>query len=314
MHVRVQDSVLWLHAPAKINLFLEVLGRRDDGFHELETVMAAVSIFDTLSFSATSNGRIDFACHWASGIEAQRLSRGAVVGSAWEALPEGTDNIVVKALERLRYHVGSRQGAVVRLFKRIPAAAGLGGASSDAAAALLAANRAWQLNWPLPRLRQVAAEIGSDVPFFLHGGTAVCRGRGERIEPVRRFPTLSLVIVRPPIGLSTPAVFRQCRPPTDPLSSAELLAAGQSGNHGRLSAAVFNRLRPAAESLSPWVGRLRDAFAGCGAIAHEMTGSGSCYFAVCRNHRHAGVLARRLRAMRLGAVYRATTLPPNATL
>ncbi len=112
----------------------------------------------------------------------------------------------------LRDRAGIRAGARLRLLKRIPATAGLGGGSSDAAAALLAGNVGWNLNWSRERLMELAAELGSDVPFFLAGGAAICRGRGEVVAPVGRLGTLFGVVVRPPVGLSTARVYGHCRP------------------------------------------------------------------------------------------------------
>ena len=122
-------------------------------------------------------------------------------------MPEGPDNLVVRAVELVRRRAGVRRGAKLLLVKRIPAAAGLGGGSSDAAAALVAANEGWRLGRSRDELADWAAELGSDVPFFLAGGPAICRGRGERVEPVAGLGALDFVVVRPPEGLSTAAVY-----------------------------------------------------------------------------------------------------------
>jgi 4-diphosphocytidyl-2-C-methyl-D-erythritol kinase len=296
---------LTLHTPAKVNLTLEVLARRPDGFHELETLMLAVSVFDTLVIEPTTASQLSVHCQWASG-----LSAGVTNGAAtelWQPLPATNDNLVWKALDQLRTAAGIERGARVELIKRIPAQAGLGGASADAAAALLAANAAWQLHWPVARLAELAATLGSDVAFFLTGGAAICRGRGEQIEVVRA-PRCSLVIVRPPIGLSTPAVFKKCRPATTRLAAVGVQQAFARGDLAAAARSMHNGLQAPAEELSPWIGKLRTAFASSGCVAHQMSGSGSSYFGLCWHVGQARRLARRLRGMNLGAVMVAETV------
>jgi 4-diphosphocytidyl-2-C-methyl-D-erythritol kinase len=181
----------------------------------------------------------------------------------------------------------------------------LGGGSSDAAAALVAANVAWNLNWPRERLAKLAAELGSDVPFFLYSAPAVCRGRGELIEPVRRFGKLHVVVVRPPAGLSTAAVYRACRPSVAPQAVEPLLEALWRGDVRRLSRLMHNALAPAARGLSPWIDRLAGEFSRMECLGSQMSGSGSSYFGICRSAGHAQAVARRLRARRLGRVFTA---------
>jgi 4-diphosphocytidyl-2-C-methyl-D-erythritol kinase len=183
----------------------------------------------------------------------------------------------------------------MRLIKRIPSAAGLGGASSDAASALLAANRGWGLNWPRPRLMEVAADLGSDVGFFLGRGAALCRGRGERIEAIDGLPPLHVVAARPPTGLSTAAVYADCRPANSPRSVEPLLAALRAGNLRAAGAAMVNRLQAPAERLSPAAALLSREFAALDVEGCQMSGSGSSYFALCRSARHARRLGARLR-------------------
>lgn len=312
MYVRRCGTQIEVHTPAKVNLFLEVLGRRDDRYHELETLMVPITIFDTVYFSVHSERRIKLTCRWASGPEAQIPGDRSRHGGVWEDLPEATDNIAVKVLERLRIRSGMESGASIRLIKRIPAAAGLGGASSDAAAVLEAANRGWRLDWSRERLAEVAAEVGSDVPFFCHPGAAICRGRGERIVPIGGLKRLHLVVVRPPSGLSTPDVFRHCSPADSANRVEGILKAAQHGNASLVGRLMFNRLQHAAERLSPWIGRLCTAFDRQGFLGHQMSGSGTSYFGVCRHAGHARRIAGRLRTARIGAVFHATTLPVAA--
>jgi len=296
-----------IQAPAKVNLTLEILARLADGFHELETFMLAVSVCDTLVFEATSSPELNIHCEWAIGLLAQRASaRRSHAAEVWQPLPPTTDNLVWKALDRLRREARVTTGARVELTKRIPAQAGLGGASADAAAVLLAANVAWQLYWPIARLAELAAQLGSDVPFFLNGGAAICRGRGEQIEVVRP-PRCSLVIVRPPVGLSTSAVYKSCRPAATRQAAIRLQRELARGDLAAAARALHNGLQPPAEAISPWIGKLKQVFASTGCIAHQMSGSGSSYFGLCWHAGEARRIARWLRGMNLGAVMTAET-------
>jgi len=173
MLIRQDGAALRVDAPAKLNLFLEVLGRRDDGFHELETLMVTISLHDTLRFTEEPTPAIRLRCH----------GRGGVDG----AVPAGDDNLVVRAAKLLQEHSGTSRGATIDLWKRIPLSAGLAGGSTDAAAALVALDRLWELGLAPEELLSLAAELGSDVAFFVRGvPAAICRGRGEEIHAVER--------------------------------------------------------------------------------------------------------------------------------
>ncbi|MBV8077309.1 MAG: 4-(cytidine 5'-diphospho)-2-C-methyl-D-erythritol kinase, partial [Planctomycetaceae bacterium] len=165
MIVRPTAEGVEVLAPAKLNLFLEILGRRDDSYHEVESLMVAVDLYDTLTFVEDPSGAITLRCDDPT-------------------LPTGRDNLVVRAAERLREASGCPRGAAIALRKAIPAQAGLAGGSSDAAATLQALDRLWDLRTPPGRMDALAGALGSDVAFFRRGPAAVCRGRGERVEAV----------------------------------------------------------------------------------------------------------------------------------
>jgi 4-diphosphocytidyl-2-C-methyl-D-erythritol kinase len=305
---------LRVDAPAKLNLFLEVLGKRGDGFHEIETLMTAISIYDTLHFEVTQEDSIRLTCKWASGMEAYRALHGTDVVSPWGDLPSVQGNIVWKAVECFRRAAGIAAGAHIRLTKRIPSAAGLGGASSDAAAVLLAANQAWKAGWSQVRLGELAAELGSDVPFFLQqaaggGPLTLCRGRGEQLSEVPAAARLHLVVVRPPVGLATADVYGRCRPPARPVGVQPLLEALREGRLPQLGRLLFNRLEAAAAELSPGLALLRRRIEQLDLIGCGMSGSGSSFFGICRHHSQARRVAALLRAARLGHVVAATTTP-----
>ena len=178
---------------------------------------------------------------------------------------------------------------VSSLVKRIPMAAGLGGGSSDAAAALRLANRAWQINWNDERLAELAAELGSDIPFFLSHGAAICRGRGERVERLPPLPPLYFVIVKPAEALGAGEVYSahdsiaEQKPPIARGQLNRLIANLYLGGWHDVGMWMHNRLQAAASLLSPCVEKLRRVFAEFDFVAHQLTGSGSAYFGICRH-------------------------------
>jgi 4-diphosphocytidyl-2-C-methyl-D-erythritol kinase len=178
-------------APAKVNLSLRVLRRRDDGFHEIETLMAPISIFDTIDIERTEGGGIQFTC-------------------SDPALPAGPENLAVRAVEHFCGSFGFLPNVRMHLKKEIPHGAGLGGGSSDAATVLLALDRLFQAELPRDEISRLAAEIGSDVPFFIAQSAAMCRGRGELVED-RALPSLPLLLVKAPFGVPTPWAYKQWR-------------------------------------------------------------------------------------------------------
>jgi 4-diphosphocytidyl-2-C-methyl-D-erythritol kinase len=257
---------------------------------------------------------LELECGWAPGLEAQRAAKKE--GTPWEALPSGRDNLVYRAVESLRERAGVEQGATMVLRKRIPAAAGLGGASSDAAAALAAAQAVWGANWQRSAsLAEHGEGLGSDVPFFFSAGAAICRGRGELVEPLAAVPAFHFVIVRPDTGLNTADVYRAYQAKHERRGLAETLAALCSGDPARLGRSLHNRLQEPARQLSSHVRRLEDIFRRFDFLGHQLSGSGTSYFGVCRHARHARRLAARLRSLDVGAVYYATTelSPPDYT-
>ena len=272
-------------APAKLNLFLEVLGRRPDGYHEIESLMVAVSLYDTLTVLDDPSGALSLRC-------------------SDPTLPVGSDNLVIQAAHRLKAASRCSRGARIELIKAIPARAGLAGGSSDAAATLAALAQLWDLRIPAEQRDALAAELGSDVPFFNHGPAAVCRGRGERVESVPLNNTFHFVLVCPPIGLSTADVYRQVTPPEQPQPVRPLLEAMARGGSADLGRSLFNRLQPVAEALRPDLARVRTALANLGPLldGSSMSGSGSAYFGLCRPSVAARHAADILQPLGLGWV------------
>jgi len=272
-----RDSLV-VAAPAKLNLFLEIRGKRADGYHDLETLMVAVDLFDTLELTARTGGVIELECDP-------------------PGLPTGPENLVYKAAEKLR---GSRTdlGASMRLTKRIPTQAGLAGGSSDAAAAILGLNQLWQLNLAPSELAAVAAEVGSDVAFFLSLPAAWCTGRGELVSPESSPRSFDVVLVCPPVGVATAAVYRSLSLPASPVDGSAARNAFRAGDPDALGAALFNRLQPAAIHLAPVVETVYRRLAGLNPAGCLMSGSGSAVFALCRDSNEAHRVANAFRATR----------------
>ena len=264
-------QAITLSTPAKINLFFELLGKREDGFHEIETIMSTVSLFDDIRFSKRTDGvlRMDIA------------QQGCC---QQEQIPTDDRNLILQAMQKVRQRYGSEDlGCDVFLRKRIPSAAGLGGASGNAAGAILAANHLWKLGLDSEQLWELAAEIGSDVPFFFQGGTCRCTGRGEIIESVSVPAAMAVVIAKPAAGLSTAAVYKKCSVPSQQQSSLALLQSLQDGDWSRVGQSLFNRLEEFAMTMTPEIGKLKDTFDRLNCIGHQMSGSGSSYFGIFRN-------------------------------
>ncbi len=279
MLMRRSASAVRVWTPAKVNLYLEVLAKRADGYHELATLMAAVNLYDTLEISEDASGETTLWCDDA-------------------ALSTGPENLVCRAVELARHESSRRDGVAIRLWKRIPMAAGLAGGSSDAAATLAGLNRLWRLGWDRDKLIRMGAVLGSDVSFFFAGSAAWCTGRGERVEPLRLGRALDLVLVSPTVGLSTAEVFRGLTVPTEPRDGAAVRQAAASGDVEALGRCLHNRLQSAAERLCPEVAGLCARLSSLGSAGQLMTGSGSTVIALCRNPGEARTLARALHSAR----------------
>jgi 4-diphosphocytidyl-2-C-methyl-D-erythritol kinase len=201
---------------------------------------------------------------------------------------------VWRAAELLRRHTGRTDGCRIRLTKRIPLAAGLAGGSSDAAATLVGLNRLWRLGLGTPELMTLAAELGSDVAFFLGGDAAWCTGRGEIVTPLRPTTPLWLVLVCPPMGLSTARVFQALKTPGQPVDGSGLRQALLEGDSNAVGRGLFNRLQPVAEELCPALAELRHRLAALGGAGQLMSGSGTTWFVLCRDADEAHRVARGL--------------------
>jgi len=267
-----------LRTPAKINPVLEILGKRPDGFHELALIFQAVGLYDELEFSEKG-----------SDIQLEILESPA-------PLAVDDSNLIVQAARLfLSKILKQEKGVTIRLKKNIPLAAGMGGGSSDAAATLWGLDRLFGTGVGGEGLGPLAAQLGSDVPFFLHGGTALGTGRGEIITPLSAAPELALVLVNPGKGLSTPAVYRSGKAV---FSSGELArnyeALSREGDVRKIAGALFNGLEQAAFSLMGEVESYKKGLLQAGALGALVSGSGPTIFAMAENQRDAKRIGERM--------------------
>jgi 4-diphosphocytidyl-2-C-methyl-D-erythritol kinase len=273
-----------VRVPAKLNLHLGVGPARPDGLHELQTVYHAISIYDELTARPSDTLSL------------------TMEGEGAGELPLDDSNLVLRAVTALARHAGVEAQARLHLRKRIPVAAGLAGGSADAAAALVACDALWELGRGREELSGVAAGLGADVPFLLHGGTALGTGYGERVSPVlARAGSWHWVVAVAEDGLSTPLVYAEL----DRLRSAgaapapvgepsELLAALRQRDPEPLGRALGNDLAPAAVSLRPSLRRVLAAGESAGAVAGLISGSGPTCVFLARDEEHAAEVASKL--------------------
>jgi 4-diphosphocytidyl-2-C-methyl-D-erythritol kinase len=263
----VPTGSVTVRVPGKVNLYLAVGDRREDGYHELTTVFHAVSLLDEVTVR-----------------NADVLSL-ELVGEGADKLPTDEHNLAWQAAELMAEHVGRAPDVSIMIDKSIPVAGGMAGGSADAAAVLVAMNSLWELNVPRRDLRTLAARLGSDVPFALHGGTALGTGRGEELATVLSRNTFHWVLAFADSGLSTPAVFGELdrlREDGDQPRLAEagpVLAALAAGDPEQLAPLLGNEMQAAAVSLEPSLRRALSAGVDAGALAGIVSGSGpTCAF------------------------------------
>ena len=274
---------LRLSSPAKLNIFLEVLGKRPDGFHELETVMLRTQFCDQLTFQPTQSPELTLSLSDATPPDMR------------SGIPLDETNLILRAARALQRSTGTSLGAHIILHKRIPPESGLGGGSSNAATTLLGCRQLWNTDVSDDQLHAIAATLGSDINFLLSGAAAaVCRGRGEIIEPIPLARRLYFVALRPRAGNSTAAVFRQTLIPAMPRSSKPLADCVAHGT-GSLQSAIFNRLTDAASQLNPAMAALLRRIPQTVRRQAFMSGSGSTVYVAATSRADAQSVAEQLR-------------------
>ena len=275
-------------SPCKVNLLLNILGRRPDGFHELETVMQPVRLCDEITFERTGN-KIELSCND-------------------QSLPVDSRNLVFRAAENFFAAVKISGGVKIHLEKKIPLAAGLGGGSGNAATTLTALNELWGNPLSPERLSEIAASLGSDIPFFLQDKPALATGRGEKIQPLDNFPALAdkaFLLIHPGFGISTPWAYQNLVRFPDALNgkkgrAQKLTKLLQMGDLKAAAAEFYNSLEAPALEKFPVLQLYQEFLLANGAKAALMSGSGSTTFAICENVQAAELLASKFKS-RFGA-------------
>lgn len=289
-------------SPAKVNVWLHVGQRLPNGYHELETLMLPISWGDKLTARRQPSG-VTLSVHQVFDFTAN--------GDEVSRIPTDESNLIVRIAQGLLRHCQLSTGVHFDLFKSIPAGGGLGGASSNAATTLLLLNDLFGLGWSWRQLAAFSADYGSDIAFFTQPSAAICTGRGEQVAPCSVPNDRPLVVIRPPFGLSTPAVFGELARSRDRNPPPNVSLRGKIHNkvlsiftHGGLmgSVVVNNDLEEPAVALKPELEVCRRVVASNGPLRNQMTGSGSCWYAVFRQKKQALWAKNRLAARRLGRI------------
>jgi 4-diphosphocytidyl-2-C-methyl-D-erythritol kinase len=268
----------------KVNLLLSILGKRPDGFHELETVMQPVNFCDELVFERGGN-EIKLSC-------------------SEKILPTDSKNLVFRAAEQFLAAAKISDGVKIHLEKKIPLAAGLGGGSGNAATTLLALNELFSQPLATEKLFEIAAKLGSDIPFFLQDKPALATGRGEKIQPLENFPALAgkaFLLIHPGFGISTPWAYQNLARFPKALNgeknrAEKLVSLLQTANLKTAAAEFFNSLEAPALEKFPILELFQEFLRTNGALAALMSGSGSTTFAICENVSAAELLTERFKS------------------
>lgn len=257
--------MLFVKAPAKINLTLDVLYKRPDNYHEVEMIMTTVDLADRIGLESTADGEIKI-------ISADRF------------VPNDSKNLAYQAAQLLKDTYGIQEGVSILIEKEIPIAAGLAGGSSDAAATLKGLNELWQLGLTLDELAELGAKIGSDVSFCIYGGTALATGRGEKITELPAPPTCWVVLAKPKVGVSTADVYGGLKlDEMEHPNTAQMIQAIETDNYELLCQSVGNVLESVTFKLHPEVITIKEQMKRFGADAVLMSGSGPTVFGLVDN-------------------------------
>lgn len=251
--------MLYVKAPAKINLTLDVLYKRPDNYHEIEMIMTTVDLADRIGLQGTA--------------------KGIHIQSADRFVPNDSRNLAYQAAQLIKDTFNIKTGVIISLDKQIPVAAGLAGGSSDAAATLKGLNQLWQLNLSLDELAELGAKIGSDVSFCVYGGTALATGRGEVIEELPAPPHCWVILAKPSLGVSTADVYGAFNPDkAEHPDTQAMIAALREGDYEAMCDNLGNALESVTMNMHPEVGQIKEQMIKFGADAVLMSGSGPTVF------------------------------------
>jgi len=267
--------MLSIKAYAKINLYLDVISRYPDGYHQIESIMQSVSLHDMVEISPDES--INVSC---TKVE---LSRA--------------DNLAFKAASMLRDEAGIKDGAAIHINKHIPVAAGLAGGSADAAAALVGLNRLWELNLSVADLQDMGLKLGADVPFCIEGGTMLAEGKGERLTRLKSLPAVNFVLVTPPVHVSTAEIYHGVdeESPTPLGRKDEIVNAVNGGDLRDITSLTDNILETVALKRYPAISRVKQIGIELGGLKSLMSGSGPSVYVVCRDEPQATDIASRIK-------------------
>lgn len=279
-----------LKAPAKINLFLEILGKRDDGYHEIETVMQEIDLVDNLQF--------------------EEIREGVKLKCNNKNVPSDENNLVCKAANLIVNECGIKKGVLISLEKNIPVGAGLGGGSSDAATTLKALNSLWKIGLSDIDLIEFAARLGSDIPFFIKGKTALCSGRGENITPIEVKSEMNYLIIFPHINISTTTIYRNLKidltkKRKDVSFFLHALKYSKIADIGKL---LFNRLEEVIFATYPDLLRVKSSLELFNFCGLSVSGSGSAFFGLCNDRHQAEVIKGKAEISGIGNVFAVTNV------
>ncbi|MHB8983831.1 MAG: 4-(cytidine 5'-diphospho)-2-C-methyl-D-erythritol kinase [Carboxydocellales bacterium] len=278
---------LVLPARAKINLTLDVLGKRPDGYHQVEMVMQTVSLADTITLEETTEE--------------------ILVSCTHPEVPLNEGNLAFRAAMLLKQAVSYNGGVTIHIDKQIPIAAGLAGGSSNAATVLIGLNSLWDLKLSREDLMHIGSALGSDIPFCIMGGTALASGRGEKVTPLKATPELTLVLIKPNFGVATAQVygnFRQEQVANRPATQA-MLKAIESGDSEAIIRLTANVLESVTLKMHPEIGEIKARLAQAGAKGVLMSGSGPTVFGFVEDEEQGREVAAQLKD--LGSIYLAKT-------
>jgi len=279
-----------LKAPAKINLFLEILGKRDDGYHEIETVMQEIDLVDNLQF--------------------EEIRKGVRLKCSDKNIPSDENNLVCKAANLILNECGIKKGVLISLEKNIPVGAGLGGGSSDAAATLKALNLLWKIGLNDAELMEFAARLGSDIPFFIKGKTSLCRGRGEKITPIEVERELNYLVIYPHINISTSTIYGNLKIDLTKKRKDVSFFTNALKHHkaADISKLLFNRLEEVIFTTYPDLLDVKSVLNHFGFCGLSISGSGLSFFGLCNDRYHAEAIKSKIELSDIGNVYAVTNV------
>ncbi|WNM25029.1 4-(cytidine 5'-diphospho)-2-C-methyl-D-erythritol kinase [Demequina capsici] len=301
-----------VRAPGKVNLQLAVGARREDGYHPLVTVFQAVALYETVTATARDDERFTLTVSGASNLALDP-----------DTVPLDESNLALRAARAVAERYGISEGIDLQILKGVPVAGGMAGGSADAAAAVVACAEAWDVGASREELHRICAELGADVPFCLHGHTAVGLGRGDELSPAMTHGQFHWVLATQAEGLSTPAVFAELdrsiaageRTVAEPTIDDAVMSALMAGDAKALGAALSNDLQGPALALAPHLRDVLDAALDADALGAIVSGSGPTVAALARSRQHALAIAAHLTAEGVaGAVLTAAGPAPGATV